>query len=97
MIAILNEGIFLKASDLEPGIIDIVSVTPAQTGVQIVNGYTIVFITEHTLYIGATITIEFPTKIILPATGSTVVISAQGDSKGYFIANTGKVEAGNII
>ena len=64
---------------------------------QIVNSYTIIFTTEHTLYTGATITIEFPTKIILPPTGSTVVILPQGDSKSYIVANTGFVESGNII
>lgn len=73
-IAILTDGISLDVADLEPGTVDSITVAPAEFGVQVVTDYTIIFRTEHDLFIGSSIKIKFPPSIILPPTGSTVTI-----------------------
>ena len=66
---------FIEAGDLAPGEIKVNSVVPDQDGVQLVTTLTLNFWTEHTLYAGSNIKIEFPQSIILPATNTNVVLS----------------------
>ena len=72
IIAELADGIIIEAGLLDPGVIDVISVTPKEKGVQVVTDYTVIFKTEHTLYAPAGIEIEFPESVILPATGNEV-------------------------
>ena len=73
-IAELTEGIYIEAGDLASGTVDVISVLPQDFGVQLLTTYTIIFITEHTLYAnelgGTSINIQFPETIILPAPGT---------------------------
>ena len=69
-IADLPGGLFIPGGDLQSGEVTIGSVTPAETGVQLITSYTIDFSSEHTLYGtiegGSGVMIEFPASITLP-------------------------------
>jgi len=80
-IAILADGVYLEAGKLEAGSIEVLSVVPAEFGVQVVTTYTIEFIAEHRLYPPASIKIEFPPSIILPATETEVTFRPIGPNK----------------
>jgi len=67
-------GYSVKADELLAGLVLINSVVPDKLGVQVVTTYTIDFTTEHQLWMGSDVKIEFPPSIILPATGTTVNI-----------------------
>ena len=68
---------------------------------QLVTTYTITFITEHTLYAtemgGSSVDLQFPNTIILPDTGTVVVVNPVKKTGDFFVANTGTVVSGNII
>ena len=70
--AVARPGYVIKAKDLAPGKITIESVTPADMGVQLFTDITIKFSTEHQMYVPAHITVEYPSTINLPPTGSSV-------------------------
>lgn len=97
VIAELADGIIIEAGQLDPGTIEVISVTPKEKGVQVVTDYTVIFKTEHTLYAPAGIEIEFPTKIILPATGTEVKLTPKGDNRKLIISRTGTIIAGNKV
>jgi len=59
--------------------------------VQVLTTYTFNFTTEHQLWMGSDVKIEFPTGVILPPTGTTVVVSPRGDSINYVAAKEGIV------
>ena len=100
-IAELAQGIYIEAGDLQTGTIIINYVRPEDPGVQLVTTYTIEFVTEHTLYAdemgGSSVQIQFPNSIILPNSGTIVVVTPMEDTGDFFVATTGTVQIGNII
>ena len=100
-IAELTEGIFIPAGDLSSGNVDIISIIPQNPSVQILTTYTIIFLTEHTLYAnelgGSSMNIQFPETILLPQPGSIMVVTPVGDTADFFVATFGMVEINNVI
>ena len=100
-IAELTEGIFIPAGDLSSGSVDIISVIPQNPSVQILTSYTLIFLTEHTLYAnelgGSSLRIQFPERIFLPQEGTIMIVTPEGDTADFFVATFGTVEINNVI